>query len=631
MCGFVAIICKTSSNHFSFIQLKEMTDTLIHRGPDDEGYLIVNDSSVYDIKIRNTFNNSCNSNQILISDPQTKEINGELLFGFRRLSILDTSVNGHQPMNYLKRYWIVFNGEIYNYLELQAELKNYKYQFNTNSDTEVILAAYDHWGMKCFEKFNGMWALIIYDSLKMEIIVSRDRFGIKPLYYYLDSNSLIFASEIKAILKSYVTSNKISIERCKEFILNGENSSNHSTLYSNIFRFPAASYSYIALNNSKSPELVFNKYWSMSINQENEKFNDKKIYKYSEEYEQLLTNAVNLRMRADVKVGAALSGGLDSSSIVYLITKSLGIKSKNFQTFSNIYPLPGFESIDESKYIFELVNYLKVASALISPDPDELFSEYCKMIYNADLPPNSSNMSGWYTYKLTKINGVTVTLDGQGADEILAGYSSYIFNYLNGVNNFSFFSELNKFSKFKPRIDVKKLMLAKLFFLLPNQIIESTANHLHINQKMALGLNNKLENDLADNLANLLRYGDFLSMAHSVESRLPFLDYRLVEFLFSISGVFKMHAGWTKYISRIAFNNKLPNHIVWRRDKVGWPNADEFWFDNIHKKKVTEVLLNSRLLADCNTNVENKKIISSKFDSKKMRYLNLAMWEETFL
>jgi len=631
MCGFVAIICKTPFNHFSFIQLKEMTDTLIHRGPDDEGYIIVNDGYIYDIKKQISINDSSESNQVSINDLRIKQIYGNLLFGFRRLSILDTSANGHQPMNYLKRYWIVFNGEIYNYLELQAELKNYKYQFNTNSDTEVILAAYDHWGVKCFDKFNGMWALIIYDSIKRNVVISRDRFGIKPLYYYVDSDTWIFASEIKAIHKSNRSTKLISIDKCQDFLSNGENSFLQATIFSNIYRFPAAAFSCLELKKKDMEELVFNKYWSLNINKAIEKFDKNNLDDYSGKYENILADAVKLRLRADVKVGAALSGGIDSSSIVYLITHNLGISAKNFQTFSNVYPLPGFEDIDESKYIKTLVNYFDVNSAVITPNPNELFNEYTKMIYHADLPPNPSNMSGWHTYKLTKNNGVTVTLDGQGADEILAGYSSYIFNYLNELSFLRFFTEIDKFMDFQPKIDITRMILAKLFFRLPLVVVKATANQFRLNQKMSANLNAALEIDLRDNLANLLRYGDFLSMAHSVESRLPFLDYRVVEFLFSISSTYKMHDGWTKYISRIAFNNKLPDQIVWRRDKVGWPNADEYWFENIHKKRVSDVLLNSRLLRDCYTNIENKEIISSKFDLKKMRCLNLAMWEETFL
>ncbi|MBK7380889.1 MAG: asparagine synthase (glutamine-hydrolyzing) [Ignavibacteriales bacterium] len=550
MCGFVAIICKNSRDYFNFLQLKVMTDTLIHRGPDDEGYLIINKNLIYDIKNQINLNNSDNSNQILINDPRIKEISGELLFGFRRLSILDTSSKGHQPMNYLKRYWIVFNGEIYNYLELQAELKNYKYQFNTNSDTEVILAAYDHWGVKCFEKFNGMWALIIYDSIKRNVVISRDRFGIKPIYYYDDGKTLIFASEIKAIHKSKRDTKLISIDKCKNFLSIGENSSLTTTLFNNIHRFPCATFSCIKLNLSVNTELVFKKYWTLNINESIEKFDKRKLDDYADKYIIILADAVKLRLRADVKVGAALSGGLDSSSIVYLITHNLGISAKNFQTFSNVYPLPGFDDIDESKYIKTLVNYFDINSAVITPNPEGLFDEYIKMIYHSDLPPNGSNMSGWHTYKLTKNNGVIVTLDGQGADEILAGYSSYIFNYLNELSFLRFFTEIKKFRNFRPKIDMNRMILAKLFFRLQHDVVKIIANHFGINQKMGAKLNDALEIDLRDNLANLLRYGDYLSMAHSVESRLPFLDYRLVEFLFAISSTYKMHDGWTKYISR---------------------------------------------------------------------------------
>jgi asparagine synthase (glutamine-hydrolysing) len=631
MCGIVAIVHKNPNDKINFNKLRLMTDMLYHRGPDDDGYVIFYYGQSFDIK---NINRDTNSVLKLYTNSNFSESNGKkgsVAFGFRRLSILDLSPLGHQPMNYLNRYWIIFNGEIYNYKELKIELIRSGYHFKSETDTEVILAAYDCWGNKCFNKFNGMWAFIIYDIEANKIIVSRDRFGIKPLYYFEDEEMLIFASEIKAIHKANLESKKVDLEKCISFLRDGDDSYSTDTVLTNIKRFPVASY-YIL--NSINPNISItgiSKYWTLSVNNDDYSIDNEHLEENLNIYRELLESSVQLRRRSDVKVGAALSGGLDSSSIVYFIMNASGSRPESFETFSNVYPDAQLKRYDETTYINILTDYLKVENHKTTPNNDLIFEDFSKMIYYADLPTHASNISGWYTYKLIKKNGVTVTLDGQGADELLAGYNSYYSTYLKDLKLSLLISEFKNSKNNYPDLHLVQILSTKSFTHLPNSLRKIIKSYFRLNKKIDLPLNKVLELDMKYNLSYLLRYGDFLSMSHSVESRLPFLDYRLVEFVFKLNQSYKISNGWTKYISRLAMNKLLPNNIVWRKEKVGWPNADDFWFGEIHKDKVKNLLTHSHLLSSILSVKGKQNLLDEKFNSRKLRALSLSVWEEKFL
>ena len=631
MCGFAVTICKNPFAKINFEQFKEMTDTLYHRGPDDEGYALFYNGQVFDI---NNFEKDVDLSLKKYHTQNPVEDNskiGSIAFGFRRLAILDLSSLGHQPMCYMKRYWIVYNGEIYNYKELRSELIESGYTFKSGTDTEVILAAYDHWGNNCFNKFNGMWAFIIYDVHENKLIISRDRFGIKPLYYFENKDYIILASEIKAIHKANVESKVVDNDSLRSFLTIGDDSYSTKTVLANIKRFPQASFYVTSSENPRMDEVKFTRYWCLKINSDKYLLEQKNVERNLDIYRKLLESAVSLRRRSDVKVGAALSGGLDSSSIVYFIMNAAGSKPDIFETFSNVYNDPGLVKLDESEYINHLTDFLKVKNNKTTPDSDNIFNDFSSMIYHADLPTNTSNISGWYTYKLIRNKGVTVTLDGQGADEMLAGYNSYYLAHLKDLKLRLFLKELKSTQSIYSDLSVKKAIAAKIIRSLPRNLRSILINHLNIKKVIDLPLNQVLALDMQNNLSNLLRYGDFLSMAHSVESRLPFLDYRLVEFVFNLNQSYKISFGWTKYIARIAMSGLLPDKVVWRKEKIGWPNADELWFDKIHKDRVNNTLIKSSLLSNSISSKEKNIIVEGKMNSKKLRALSLSMWEERFL
>lgn len=603
MCGISGIISK-SEIKASFI--KKMNDEISHRGPDDEGFLLVN----------------CDMD-IPLSKYNVVEGNTKLAFGHRRLSIIDLSDAGHQPMSYLNRYWIVFNGEIFNYIELKDELLAVGYRFSSDSDTEVIMAAYDHWGSACLNKFNGMWAFCLYDTETNKVLIARDRFGIKPFYYYKDENNFIFASEIKAILQHPKVAKTPNMEYLADYLNSGSKEYYEYTAYENIFRIKSNSYLECDANDIFGNWDV-KKYWTVNINDDYEDFNEDKAREYSERYYELLNDSVKLRLRADVKVGSALSGGLDSSSVVYLINqqlKALG-KSEIQETFSSVYKTRGTEENDESVYIDEVAELLKVNSNQIEPKAEEVIDEFEKFIYFLDTPAANTLMSSWHTYKLIKRCGVTVTLDGQGADEQLAGYIQYLAMYLATCKPKQIISNLKSFNHVP---GANQFMYKGLFtrfisiFLGKKKTVKVLKKY---NKEFNFyRINSELYNSMTTTLETLFHYADRGSMAHSIESRMPFMDYRLVEFLFSVPATYKLHDGWTKYIARKAFDKKLPDNITWRKDKMGWPIPEKFWFEGMHKDYFSNSLNNSKLLKEITTNSQDNY-------SKNIRRLVLSNWEK---
>jgi len=613
MCGFVLIIDKKNNIHDD--TLLAMTATLTHRGPDGDGYVIFSKDKAQQ-----------NPN---ITYPQHKH-DTSLGFGHRRLSIYDTSAAGNQPMQY-QHYWIVFNGAIFNFIELKKELITAGYTFQTKTDTEVIIAAYDYWGEKCLSKFNGMWSCIIYDTQKQHIFIARDRFAIKPLYYYQDENSILFASEIKALLKHPKIKTSPNMSYIDSFLKSGAKEYLKETAFSNIMRFTEASYLEIPLDKILAKPIIETPFWNLKQNPNKA---IKTLDEYAEDYLYLLHDAVKLRLRADVDVGSALSGGLDSSSIVYFIEQEMKKKQTKHlqQTFSCVYQSSdSVKNCDESYYINSIAKYLGVKSNQIEPNVDELINEYEKMIYHLGTPPDNTLMSSWYTYKCVNQTPVKVTLDGQGADEQQAGYLSYLIN----------------FQAFNPLLSLPKQILN--FKNIPNSIPRlilgsncSILNKTKLNQlplladstqlkKWSQPLHQRLHHDTLTQLKTLLHYADHTSMAFHIESRMPFMDYRLVEFTHTLPDKFKIQNGWTKYFARYAMKDKLPKSICWRSDKMGWPIPEKPWFKGPLNKWLIHKIESSSFLKEHNLNQTIKhQLNQSKNIAPCIKLLNLASWYDCF-
>lgn len=595
MCGITGIISKKKIKK-NIIEI--MTDTIVHRGPDGFGYYY-----------------------------------GEnFVFGHRRLSIVDLSDAGHQPMQYLNRYVIAFNGEVYNHFELRKELEKNGYIFQSHTDTEVIMASYNFWGVDCLKKFNGMWAFVIYDKLQDKYFISRDRFGKKPFYYYKDEEKFIFGSEIKVILAHPDVESQPNLEFLDGYVQNGAKEYIKETAFENIFRFDFSSYFEGSLEDILG-NFEQKKFWKIKPNLSNEKFDKEKAKEYANRYYELLEDAVRIRLRADVKVGSALSGGLDSSSIVYLVNKLLKEQGKEElqETFSSVYKSDGTQECDESYFIDIIAEKLGVHSNQIEPKMINIPIEHKKMIYNMENPPESTCMSGWHTFKLVSSTNVKVTLDGQGADEQLGGYLPYLMNYISSLSFVDIFKEAKKCIEIP---EAKKYVLRGMYIgifriLFGKRILQFILKKI-LKKDFEVNLNQILADDINKNLITLIHYSDHVSMAHSIESRMPFMDYRVVEFLASVPSCYKMRNGWTKYLARVAFDGKLPDEITWRKDKMGWPIPENYWFRGELKNWFIDKIKYSKLFKRYEINIE-KELNSNTSISKLVRYLNIARFEKLFL
>ena len=615
MCGIAGIISpkKTIIQQRS---LKTMSDTLSHRGPDGEGFWINKENTVG--------------------------------LSHRRLAIIDLSDAAAQPMHYLNRYSIVYNGEIYNYKELKTDLQKAGYHFITRSDTEVILASYDFYKDDCVKYFDGMFSFAIWDEKLNELFCARDIFGEKPFYYFLDNGVFAFASEMKALWAVGVTK-KADEKMMVNYLALGQvqHAGNKSqTFYKHIFSLPSAHTGLLSLSTmhfTLSRYRDINKQNSIEISEE----------EAVKKLEFLLQNSVARRLRSDVAIGSSLSGGLDSSTIAYFIQQKADTKKNRFKTFSAVFP--GFNK-DESIFIDELCNTYNLSNFTATPNAEGLLKDFEKLCYHQEEPfPSSSIYAQYKVYELAAANNIKVLLDGQGADETLSGYTKYLHWYLQEIAAKGKHKEVKKQRILlqKAKIPLQWNFKNILAAYLPshtalalekreyNKIIDSTFIHNQLLKKIkgkewngihkpiVTKLNDILYNNtMQHGLEELLRFADRNSMAHGTEVRLPFLNFELVSFIFSLPSSFKIKDGFTKYILRKTMTGKIPDNILWNTNKIGFETPQKCWMEN---KQVQEMIFSSKekLVKD---NILNASVLKNEIEPKHAheaenidwRFLNLA-------
>lgn len=599
MCGICGIV-SLDNKPIEVSVIKNMADTVRHRGPDGEGFLFA----------RNQSGNWQTTQEI-------KNGAWQVALGHRRLSIIDLSDAGCQPMSYHnKQYWIIHNGEIYNYVELRAELESTGYKFNSHTDTEVILAAYDKWGKDCLKYFNGMWSFAILDTKNNQLFCARDRAGVKPFYYFFDGKHFLFSSEIKQLFCHPAVKKAINDGVLYDYLIYSLIDHSDQTFYQNIKQLRAAHYMTVPLDNNKSwsPQPV--RYWDIDLSKKTVGWTDQQ---YTDHFNEIFENSIKLRLRSDVPIGSCLSGGLDSSGIVSIVNKLLRRQGKSEiqKTFSSCFEDTRY---DERKYIEKVIKYTQVTPHYVFPSGERLFQELDKLIWHQDEPFGSTSIyAQWNVFRLAKENGVTVMLDGQGGDEILAGYPTYAGVYfINLLTQGKFFRLANEMSRYYSllRYSSDKIMqqllsssTSKGLFRLFN--IKTNRKPSWLNQEFWQKgkelspyeqriTNNKQETTMLDkklyemfvdtNLSALLHYEDRNSMAFSVESRVPFLDYNLVEFMFSTPADQKIRNGWTKYVYRRAMKGLIPEEVRLRRDKMGFVTPEEVWMKNTMRPQFEQII-----------------------------------------
>lgn len=602
-----------------------------HRGPDDFGYYFAaNGEKALTREIKEGF-----------------DFNVALLH--RRLSILDLSERGWQPMQTNdKRFTISFNGEVYNYIELRDLLQEFGYQFQTETDTEVILYAYQKWGEKCLSRFNGMFAFAIHDAVKNELFIARDPFGIKPLYYTENEDFFIFCSEIKGIIAEPKVSKKINSDRLKEYLTDGWVNHSPETLYTDVHEFPAAHFAVISADSSEPVEPK--QYWHL----ENTKKAAISFEDAARQVEDILYNNVNIHLRSDVEVGYTLSGGLDSSSIICLANKILPGSKKH--AFSYI---PNYAAKSEQKWIDIVNTHVKGVPYYTQPSESTFISEIEKIIKLQDEPFGGTSIYAQYkVFELVKEKNIKVVLDGQGADEIFAGYIHYFSDRAMSIlSKHGIFSYLKFIRNIDPLLSVpkQKLILKGIAAFLPRDLQKRMTSTYHAsagrllhedafskeqfqftapdfgNDFLKLSLYKRLK---YIGLPWLLRYQDRNSMAFSVEGRVPFLTKDLAEFVFSLPEEYILSsAGYTKKLMREAMKNYLPAEILARKDKIGFETPEQQWIKN--SPEWTLDVLNSNYNTSSGVNMkaltkEFNQIFSNKlnYTEEHWRYLNFLRWAE---
>lgn len=579
-----------------------MTQALAHRGPDGEGHWI----------------------------------SGSVGLGHRRLAILDLTEAGRQPMHSADGRWsITFNGEIYNYLELKADLERQGHRFRSTSDTEVLLRLLETMGTKALDLLDGMFAFAAWDQKERLLYCARDRFGEKPFFYALDKNrSFYFASEIKALFRAGIDR---SVRDSRVFSYLAYRAIEDPLDLSTTF-FAAVQQlepgHYLVLNEKGTVQKKC--YWDISTAPASPL---PSLADAAARYRELFDKSLRRRLRSDVPVGTCLSGGLDSSSIVCTLSRLRDVTSFSQKTFSARMDDP---SMDEGKFIEEVTRATGVESHSTLVSELAASGELDKLATHQDEPILSTAViSHWMVMKLAKEHGVTVLIDGQGPDEVLAGYDGYanIFFRELYLSNRGMFEELKGFRDvrgtdfpvdFRFRMEARFPGLLRFFGETRRRFgVHPALQDLHRERVRAHGsqkvpyqrwtdLNSVLRHSTTRaGLPFLLRMCDRSSMAFSREVRLPFLFHELVEFCFSLPSQYKIHAGWSKYLLRRAFEPVLPKAITWRKDKKGFATPQNAWLTRTPlEERVNEAI----------AFLQREKWIAKPDPSKSWEYLSTASW-----
>lgn len=542
MCGIAGIIHFTGQTA-ALSDLRTMTDAIRHRGPDGEGFFV----------------------------------HENIGFGHRRLAVIDLSDHAAQPMTAFG-CTITYNGEIYNYPELKSALIKLGYTFQSGSDTEVVLAAYRHWGTDCVAHFNGMWAFAIYDPEKQFVFFSRDRFGEKPFYYSFMNRSFTFCSELKGLISVFSQKTEPNEEMLARFLVFEKAEHKEETFFKHIKKLPAGCNMIL---NLRKENISINEYYSPKYTDSLEKLSDTSLKKY---FLEKLSNAVAIRMRSDIQVGTCLSGGLDSSSIAYLASaEANNLKWHDFSAITAGHP----DSVkDERKYAQMVANSCGLKWHQILPLKDDYLKVIDNVIHAQEEPFHSTSvLMQYFVMQKAAQEGIKVLLDGQGADELLLGYQTHLAWWLKSRGGFGFIRNgLNVMQH--NQIPITTLLMLLFYHTNParkrkRQLARfpGLSHHLKKNLLQDTEQENQMPKDLFTRQVNelfqsslpmLLRYEDKNAMAFSVETRLPFLDVELVEFLLNLPYSSKIRNGWSKFILRQILSGSLPFQISWREGKIGY-------------------------------------------------------------
>jgi asparagine synthase (glutamine-hydrolysing) len=602
--------------------LNDMMNTIDHRGPDDYGMTF--------------YGYALNNDKI---DPKKVKSSDELRFkialGHKRLSIIDLSENGRQPMsNSTNDLEIIFNGEIYNYIELRDDLSDKK--FITESDTEVLIASFEKWGVEMLNKLDGMFSFALLDKKRNKLICARDPVGIKPFYFNFSNKGFVFGSEPRTVLKGLGIKGSMDDAIASEFLLMGITDHSDRTFYNEVKQLPGGHWMEIDLSGGTNGPI---QYRSSS---ESIMSSDKDYTK--ETYDNLVTS-ISRQLRADVKLGTSLSGGIDSGTIVTLAGDLLKENSDNYNTLT--FSFPGFQD-NESKFAKSIAEHSGMKWNTVTPSGETIVNDLDNMIISMGEPFSTLSMFAQYKVMESAAGmGIKVMLDGQGGDEIYLGYPRVaqraLLEYLKSFRIPSFFKEWFGLKK-HASIPLSRSLLGNIFF--SSALVAINRNKQRMKPFINGDILSSYRPDIAEDvysrknifllqqdeltkycLPRLLRYADRNSMAFSVESRVPHLSKVMLDFALKLPLNWRVRNGWTKYSVRKALSGKLPDEILWSNKKQGFPVPQKYWVD-VLRNNIELWLKDNKDVSD----IVNTKAIISAIDNGKgdmpylWRAISLGLW-----
>jgi asparagine synthase (glutamine-hydrolysing) len=533
---------------------------------------------------------------------------GPVALGHRRLSIIDLSAAALQPMSYAGgRYWVIYNGEIYNYLELRDELAGLGHRFTTRSDTEVLLAAYAQWGEAALDRLVGMFAFVLWDDLSQTVFAARDRFGIKPLYVFASAAGIAFASEIKQFLGLPGFSRTLNLARAYDFLSAGIMEHTDETMFSEARQLRGGECATLQLQSWRRGETLPVRRWYDIINPGTLDLSEKEA---GRRFAELLDNSVRMHLRSDVPVGSCLSGGLDSSAIVCLMARELDGTAAGAKPHS-VSACYDIKAVDERPFMEAVVERTGSVPHWCYPRVEDAFAQAEQITWHQDEPYGSTSIfAQWCVFAEARRAGLKVMLDGQGADEQLAGYHGSFPYYFAALIRQRRWANLLRAAIERRRwhgISLTGQARTYLLPLLPPRLArwlrrerQVLMQHDWLGGEGLRPYRGQSAFELAresirrppiaglgdlcvvltqsSNLTMLLHWEDRNSMAHSIEARVPFLDHRLVEFTLGLGDHHKIVGGDTKRVMRTGLRGLLPEQVRNRRDKLGFATPEEIWF-----------------------------------------------------
>lgn len=612
MCGILGVV-SLGERPIDLQALQRMNDLQSHRGPDGEGFMLRRpDSGISECAF------------IRRVDASRENANVQVALGHRRLAIIDLAERSLQPMASADaKSWIVFNGEIYNFKTIRDELRRHGFTFSTDSDTEVLLQAYRHWGADCLSHLEGMYAFAIWDDARRTLFCARDRFGIKPFYYTVSNDFFVFASEIKALLAFPGVEAVADDDAVFSFLAHGNCDYGARTMFRGIHALPASQSLTLEIG---TPDLALRTYYQLKPAARDSLSDADRVGQLQE----ALTATVRKHLISDVRAGSCLSGGLDSSVVVSLIgeicrdqPEAATAVGTALETFTSCYDYP---ELDEREYALAVSRAAGARTNLVFPSAADFWSDFERMAWHQDMPFGSlSFYAQWRVMRAAKEAGVKVLLDGQGGDEVFGGYAKFRYAYLASLlragqiptlvgevgamirQGDRYVLDLRKGFRYLPKgvrsllnVDsaLKDVLKADWRQIMADRSTpaarwwQNASRARDDGDEEAGSIMQRIQIDdiLIDTLPQLLRFEDRSSMAFSIEARVPLLDHRLVESGISLPDNLKVKGGWSKFAVREAMRGRMPEEVRMRKSKLGFAAPDRIWMSHDLRPQITEMI-----------------------------------------